>query len=136
MEPKSILKKSKFYEYNRFSKAWQELNMAPSTHVVIAPGGIAESVGIFRKEMKEFVLKKAGDRKIDMEKIDTIVTKVCRDEMCIHKYLGGALDEIQMTENVSERIKNRLPYFFMSPTDTRWDRNPRNRLFGSRNLPA
>ena len=42
--------------------------------------------------MKEFVLKKAGDRKIDMEKIDTIVTKVCRDEMCIHKYLGGALD--------------------------------------------
>ena len=63
--------------------------MAPSTHVVIAPGGIAESVGIFRREMKEFVLKKVGERKIDMEKIDTIVTKVCRDEMCIHKYLGG-----------------------------------------------
>ena len=43
-----------------------------------------------------------------MEKTDTIVTKVCRDEMCIHKYLGGALDEIQMTENVSERIKNHI----------------------------
>ena len=70
-----------------------------------------------------FVLKNVGERKIDMEKIDTIVTKVCQDEMCIHKYLGGALDEIQMMEKVLERIKNRLPYFFMSPTDTRWDRN-------------
>ena len=44
---------------------------------------------------------KVGERKIDMDKIDTIVTKVCRDEMCIHKYLGGALDEIQIAQDIT-----------------------------------
>ena len=105
-------------EYNRFYKAWRQLKIAPSPNDVIT-----DPVGIFRKDMKELVLRNAAQRKIEMEKIETIVTKVCMDEMCIHKYLGGTIDDIKMTENVSERILNRLPYFFMSPTDTRWDRN-------------
>ena len=105
-------------EYNRFYKALRELKIAPSSNDVIT-----DPVGIFRKDMKELVLRNAAERKIEMEKIETIVTKVCMDEMCIHKYLGGTIDDIKMTENVSERILNRLPYFFMSPTDTRWDRN-------------
>ena len=105
-------------EYNRFYKALRELKIAPSSNDVIT-----DPVGIFRKDMKELVLRNAAQRKIEMEKIETIVTKVCMDEMCIHKYLGGTIDDIKMTENVSERILNRLPYFFMSPTDTRWDRN-------------
>ena len=105
-------------EYNRFYKAWRQLKIAPSPNDVIT-----DPVGIFRKDMKELVLRNAAERKIEMEKIETIVTKVCMDEMCIHKYLGGTIDDIKMTENVSERILNRLPYFFMSPTDTRWDRN-------------
>ena len=105
-------------EYNRFYKAWRGLKIAPSPNDVIT-----DPVGIFRKDMKELVLRNAAERKIEMEKIETIVTKVCMDEMCIHKYLGGTIDDIKMTENVSERILNRLPYFFMSPTDTRWDRN-------------
>ena len=94
------------------------MKIAPSSNDVIT-----DPVGIFRKDMKELVLRNAAQRKIEMEKIETIVTKVCMDEMCIHKYLGGTIDDIKMTENVSERILNRLPYFFMSPTDTRWDRN-------------
>lgn len=105
-------------EYNRFYKALRELKIAPSSNDVIT-----DPVGIFRKDMKELVLRNAAERKIEMEKIETIVTKVCMDEMCIHKYLGGTIDDIKMTENISERILNRLPYFFMSPTDTRWDRN-------------
>ena len=105
-------------EYNRFYKALRELKIAPSSNDVIT-----DPVGIFRKDMKELVLRNAAQRKIEMEKIETIVTKVCMDEMCIHKYLGGTIDDIKMTENISERILNRLPYFFMSPTDTRWDRN-------------
>ena len=105
-------------EYNRFYKALRELKIAPSSNDVIT-----DPVGIFRKDMKELVLRNAAERKIEMEKIETIVTKVCMDEMCIHKYLGGTIDDIKMTEDISERILNRLPYFFMSPTDTRWDRN-------------
>ena len=105
-------------EYNRFYKALRELKIAPSSNDVIT-----DPVGIFRKDMKELVLRNAAERKIEMEKIETIVTKVCMDEMCLHKYLGGTIDDIKMTENISERILNRLPYFFMSPTDTRWDRN-------------
>ena len=105
-------------EYNRFYKALRELKIAPSSNDVIT-----DPVGIFRKDMKELVLRNAAERKIEMEKIETIVTKVCMDEICFHKYLGGTIDDIKMTENISERILNRLPYFFMSPTDTRWDRN-------------
>lgn len=71
---------------------------------------VTYALDLFKKKVEEIVLQNCLDEDFSMDQaeVDVMVKKLCKDEFIVHHNLGGSLQHIQMTENISGRIKNRL----------------------------
>ena len=68
------------------------------------------ALDLFKKKVEEIVQQNCIDEDLSISKaeVDALVTKLCKEEFIVHHNLGGSLQHIQMTENISGRLKNRL----------------------------
>ena len=79
--------------------------------------------------MEEIVLQNCLDEDFSMDQaeVDVMVKKLCKDEFIVHHNLGGSLEHIQMTENISGRIKNRLKMSWVQENAKKRDEEDTNK---------
>ena len=87
------------------------------------------ALDLFKKKVKEIVLQNCieYDLSIGRADVDAMVTKLCKDEFIVHHNLGGSLEHIQMTENISGRIKNRLKMSWVQENAKKRDEEDTNK---------